>query len=586
MNADDRTRGARRAIAIGLCAFVATRAWLVLSVADVFGYGEEFGKSAAAKAMLDGLGVPHHQLAYVYHEGGGFLVSHLTALLFAALGPSVLAVKVAALLVSSLVFVAALRFAAEHLGPRTSGAVAAAFLLAPLGIQRATLLSLGTHFAAMLFVLGILGTAARIVAREPEREGPARDAWALGLWSGLGLYVSALALPAVAAAALALAWRRVGRAFARRALAGFALGALPLWWMLSRVGLDAVRVRAEFGFERPRLSPSQSLASLLDPLAGSSDPWAWAATTAVLALAAVGFARVRPALRALVLGYLLLHALAYVSSGLAVRFSPEHAGAWLLSLRLVPLWLFGVMFAACGAVHLARGGALARLGAACIALALVPGARSYVALLSEARPTHLRENFALLAGLRGYSYPDYFGSQREHLEGTLEERTATLLRLRDDPRLVVPALAEHFHLDGWIARPDTLSRDARAAFGERTAWALLAAGRALHGGWTPDFETAFARLRAQPVEDWPALGEALGRTGLRPRFSVEELERLLSTPVPAAHRADFLRGVGWRVHQTFRFRPDRARRWLDAQDPALLPDLDEGYERSRELDSL
>lgn len=587
MNEAEGARRARRAIALGLFAFVVTRAWLVLSVADVFVYGEEFAKSTAAKVMLDGLGIPHHQFAYVYHEGGGFLVSHLTALLFGALGPSVLAVKLAALLVSSLVFAAALRFAAEHLERRALGAVAAAFVLAPLGIQRATLLSLGTHFAAMLFVLGILGTAARLLAREPGRDGRARDAWALGLWSGLGVYVSALALPAVAAAALALARRRVARADAWRALAGFALGALPLWWMLSRVGLDALRVRAEFGVGRPRPTLSQSLASLLDPLAGSSDPWAWAAAAAVLALAVVGLARVRPSLRALVLGYLLLHATAYVASGMAVRSPPDHAGGWLLALRAVPLWLFGVLFAAGGAAHLARrGGSLGRLGAASFALALVPGARSYVGLLLEARPTHPIENFALLARTRGYSYAEYFGSLRTHLQGTLEQRTETLLRLRDDPRLVVPAVAEHLHLEGWIARPDTLSRSARAIFGEHAALALLAAGRALHGGWTPDFETAFARLRAQPAEDGPALAEALGRTGLHARFSTGELEHLLATPVPAELQSDFLRGVGWRVHQTFRFRPDLAQRWLDAQDPVLQPGLRAGYQSARDLDRL
>jgi hypothetical protein len=587
MSESEGARETRRAIALGLLAFVVTRAWLVLSVADVFGYGEEFAKGAAAKVLLDDLGIPHHQLAYAYHEGGGFLVSHLTALLFAALGPSVLAVKLAALLVSSLVFAAALRFAAEHLERKALGAVAAAFVLAPLGIQRATLLSLGTHFAAMLFVLGILGTAARLLAREKGCGGRSRDAWALGLWSGLGVYVSALAFPAVAAAALALAWRRVARADAWRALAGFALGALPLWWMLSRVGLDALGVRAEFGVERPRASPSRSLAALFDPLAGSSDPWAWAAAAAVLALAAIGLARVRPALRALVLGYLLLHAAAYVASGMAVRSPPDHAGGWLLALRAVPLWLFGVLFAAGGAAHLARrGDALGRLGAATFALALVPGARSYVGLLLEARPTQPIENLTLLARARGYSYSEYFGSLRTHLQGTLEQRTETLLRLRDDPRLVVPAVAEHLHLEGWIARPDSLSQSAREVFGERTALALLSAGRALHGGWTPHFETAFARLRAQPAEAWPALGEALGRTGLHVRFSTGELERLLAIPVPAEDRADFLRGVGWRVHQTFRFRPDLALRWLDAQDPALQPGLRTGYQSARDLDRL
>ena len=50
---------------------LAVKAGLVLSLADVFFYGEELEKGTAAKAMLDGLDVPHHQLAYHYYEAEG-----------------------------------------------------------------------------------------------------------------------------------------------------------------------------------------------------------------------------------------------------------------------------------------------------------------------------------------------------------------------------------------------------------------------------------------------------------------------------------------------------------------------------------
>ena len=62
------------------------RGVLVLSLGDAFFYGEELEKATAAKAMLDGLDLDHHHLAYHYYEGGGFVISHLKALAFFVFG--------------------------------------------------------------------------------------------------------------------------------------------------------------------------------------------------------------------------------------------------------------------------------------------------------------------------------------------------------------------------------------------------------------------------------------------------------------------------------------------------------------------
>ena len=90
---------------------------LVLSLADVFFYCEELEKGTAAKAMIDGLPVPHHQLAYHYYEGGGFVISHLKAAAFLLVGENLASTaSVQEALTAALVFTDA---------PRVDEAVAA-----------------------------------------------------------------------------------------------------------------------------------------------------------------------------------------------------------------------------------------------------------------------------------------------------------------------------------------------------------------------------------------------------------------------------------------------------------------------------
>ena len=103
-------------------AWCVARGLLLVTFADVFGYGEELEKACAGKAMLDGLPIPHHELAYHYYEGGGFVVSHLDALAFAVLGESLLAIKLVALGLGALLLWAGWRLC-ERLGGRNSARV-------------------------------------------------------------------------------------------------------------------------------------------------------------------------------------------------------------------------------------------------------------------------------------------------------------------------------------------------------------------------------------------------------------------------------------------------------------------------------
>src|SRR5690606_27914256 len=103
-----------------LLLLVLVRGFLVLACAEVFFYGEELGKGGVAKAIVDGPDIPYHQLAYAYHEGGGFVVCHLRALAFLVVGESLLAAKLVAIATTSLVLVAGFLLAAEAFGRRAA----------------------------------------------------------------------------------------------------------------------------------------------------------------------------------------------------------------------------------------------------------------------------------------------------------------------------------------------------------------------------------------------------------------------------------------------------------------------------------
>ena len=69
-----------------IVALVLLRGWLALAGAEVYFYGEELAKGTCAKMILDRPPVPYWTITYGYHEGGGFVVSHLKALGFLAFG--------------------------------------------------------------------------------------------------------------------------------------------------------------------------------------------------------------------------------------------------------------------------------------------------------------------------------------------------------------------------------------------------------------------------------------------------------------------------------------------------------------------
>jgi hypothetical protein len=575
----------RRAVLLLVLALLLLRGLLVVCAADVFGYGEEFAKGSVAKAMLDGLPTEHHRLCYGYPEGGGFAVAHLKAAFFLLCGESVLAHKLAALLLAALVLLALLRLASEHLSTRAALVFGALFVLAPSSFQRFSLLGLGTHFEACLFLALVLHFTLRLLRDEPAR---ARDAWCLGLAGGFGLYFSLQLLPALAvsAGALLLRWRgRVLRPAAGRALAGFALGALPLWTMLALVGRAAVVIDrpANQGPGTPFL---QALFGLVAPVARSRDPWTWAQAALLAGAFAAGLALQRTRAHALILAYLGLFALAWGASGLALEYDPAQPGAWFLQLRLAPLWTFGTLLACAGIAALwERGKSLRAPAALAFLVAALGGARDALALAAGGRPGAPLENVRVLQCTKGYQYPEYMFYLLGHLAGSDAEKAAVLLAYDDAPELLVPAVAKSvYEASGRAA--DAAVAEVPRVFGARAPLALLGLGRVVHGGWSYDVPAAFARLDAFPAEAREPLAEALGRAGLGPRFLERRLAEQLAIPVPERWRAAWLRGIGWRVHQVFRLRPDLAEAFLSARASDERALLRSGYDAARDADTL
>ena len=586
-----------RWIWIALALLVLARLAVVASIGDVFGYGEEFVKGAAAKAMIDGLPIEHHRLAYGYHEGGGFAVTHLKALLFLVMGPSVLANKVAAILLAAVLMLVVVAFAREHLGHddeedrdrtsrRAAWIAATLFVLAPTNFVRFSLLSLGTHFEAQIFTLLVLHFTLRLTRRDTGRSS---DAVALGLAGGFGLYFSLTILPALAAAALWIVLRRRGRVFGREttwAVGGFVVGALPLWIMLSLIGKEAVVVgghEATTGWS----AFCSALGGIPGPILRARDPWV--IVHAALFAVAIVWGAVACARRAhaLVGATLALYALAYAISGFALAYDPDSKAAWFFLLRLVPFWLAATIFAAHGVSILwDRGGAWARGLAVLVAgVAVLNGARDLWGSCAAGRPSAPLENLAILARTKGYVFAEYFDKMHEHVGGDREDSVRVLGAYHEDPRRLLPALTQSL-FDHWKDTPEAAVEYVRGRFGADARFALRGLGRVMHPGWIHDVPAAFARLETMPEDAREPLAEALGRTPLFPYFLERRLNEAVAQEVPERWRAAWLRGCGWRAHHTFPFRPDLADAFVASRPESERAALRAGLEEARETETI
>lgn len=562
-----------------LAALVLVRGFLVLCCADVFFYGEELGKGGVAKAILDRPPIPYHQLAYAYHEGGGFVVCHLRALAFVAVGETILAAKLVALATTSLVLIAGYVLAKEAFGRRAAAIFGALFVLCPDAWLRFSSVSIGTHFEALFFQATILVATFRIL----RSGGGRRRDWALlGVASGFGLYFSLVALGAIATAGILLLGGLRGRIWSRGlayGIGGALAGALPLFVMLSIVGLDAVRVRGFGVVARETVGPLRALADLIAPLraTGGADDWIQLALTAALAVASAFVVRDRRArLAALgILAYLAVYMAIYLGSGLAVSMN----GIWLIWWRMCPVWLFGTLLAAAAIdALLDRRRAI---GVPALALLVAAGLADVARLTADARPDRIAENARFVASARGYDWVEYFDQLVHHLDGDESAKIAALLRL-DDPTHLLPAGIAHTVFEESGRPLHEVIAIARGAFGPRYHEAVLGLGHHLHPMPGYDVPAAFARMGEIAAADRPAFARALGRTGLGQRYRRDRLVEQIEQPAPAELRDDFLSGFGWRVWRAYMLDPAGGEAFVATRPPAERAPIERGlaYERA------
>ncbi|MFN0006481.1 MAG: hypothetical protein ACKVXR_01130 [Planctomycetota bacterium] len=565
-----------------------TRAALVLSIADVFSYGDEMPKGGAAKALIDGIGVPSWKLTYVQHEGGGFLVMHLKALVFLVFGPSVLAQKITAFLTTALLLWVGLRFAWEHFGAKAAGIFGLLFVFCPESYLRSSMLALGTHFESAIPIALVFHYALRVLFQERARLA---DWFLLGIFAGLGAYFSLQTAPALAIVAVAVLLRlraRILGAFAGAAILGFGLGALPLWLMMGHVGLGALLVQGREGFA----SGPKGLDALREIgfhlLEG--DPAALVQTLGfgivivaglVLARGAEGGALRRRSLP--ILAYLGVFILILVQSG----FLFPNRGHWFFWLRCSPFWFFSALLFAAWAAHWIDNAAAARrqiaLGA--VAIVLVFGVTAFGALVLQGRTGSLLGNGEFLARAKGYDLQGYFDRLVHRLEGPIPDRFAVLERIRDEPDLVLPSAAHSLFEKSGVTLAEAVAIT-RASSGEHWRTALKGLGLVAAPDYGHDIRAAFDRIETRPLEEREPLAEALGRVALGIKILPEKIDIQCRLEVPDALREPFLRGAGWRVHALYPLRDDLALELIGRQPEDAGPSILAGYRDAQRTSTL
>lgn len=587
-----------------IACFALARLALVLAFGDVFAYLEEFEKAAAAKAMLDGVGLAHHQLAYHPYEGGGFVVSHLDALAFVLLGESVLAVKLVAVLLGAVLLALGWRLCERAGGLVCARVFALLYVLAPASFQQNSLLALGIHYHALIFVAAVLlGVLATL-----EGGARRRRLWfATGLAAGAGFFFSyQLALTiAVAAGALFAVARRSGAASVARgvpwALAGGLVGLAPLLWMASHWGSAVFDIHGAdvLATKVPKSELLGQFASSLFTGRGAFDSLTLALLLAAplvlwFALRASGALRT---LAALVAAYMALFLAAYVGLG----FTVGRIVNYFLLHRLAPLWFLGLLGTALGVTALWNSGRRRSAALLVAALALC-GAKDLGALLAAASPRDWIAHARVLATTKGYAYPQYIQKLSTRLELPRVELAAKFLGFEDeDDELLYDALAATVYGDGRTS-VETAEAEARELMLPSARPLIAGMGMALRNQWGGTIAERLAALDAQPPARRAALAEAIGRFGNRYFPTVDGVQRELSEGVAANAPTEFFFGLGMRMwaargdgtrahyHQPapgpWAFDAERARAVIDAQPSEVASALRAGYEHAAALQRL
>jgi hypothetical protein len=592
-----RARGDGR-IWIGLLVLAGLlRLALVASLGDVFFTGEELGKGAAARALAAGTPIAHADLAYHAYEGGGFVISHLDWLAFALFDPSLLTLKLVALGWHLATLAAGAWLAARCFGRSAGPAFLALGALAPLALQQLSLLALGIHLSACLFLALVLGLTTAVLE---ERGSSARRWFALGLAAGLGLYFNYQLLLAVGFVAVVLVTAQPREVFSARGLAGAAgglTGLAPLAYMALHHGDEVLDVHGAGLLETGDLSRVVDFVAAMLEGRGPFELTAYALRAAAFA-AAAGWLALRAPTRErraawLLLGYLTFFLVVYVNSEFAVAVLPHH----FYFMRLAQVWFLGslVVAAAAGLAWDARAEARARARVAALVLAalLAVGLVDFGRALGPRPPRTWAANLEALARRPGWLHRGYTGLVAERLTGAPEERARVLLEL-------APAAERSLAMAiGWqVIAPqagDLASAIALAerASPERALDMLRGLGplwSRLHGTAIPD--AALAGVDGERLEALRfAHGYYAGSEGTTPTMLLRSIEAAQAAGAPRA----VFEGLGWRASESvgaerdaqgrhvppFGADPAGARAWLESFASPVREGLLAGFDAAQ-----
>ncbi len=569
------------------------RGALLFSLADVFLYGEELEKGAVAKLLLQGFDAPWSSLPYHIYEGGGFVQSHLVALAFAVLGPSMLALKTVPLAWNLLLLALGWRLLDGHFSRWSARAFAVLFVCAPISYQKLSLLSLGIHFEALTFLLAIAYCTISIAS------APRGSPWiwlGLGWCVGFGWFFSYQTAVFAGAAGLLLAftsWREFNARGGLLAFVGALIGSLPWWIMFAHWGPRVLDVHgAELGS-----SPSDAWARIRacwdsvfagrDALDLAALGLLWAAPFSLLVLAW----RSRSARGARAPGFLLLCLLAFLVAYLTSGFAVAHVYHYFLLNRGAPAWMLATLAAAvclgqAGRSHSAWPRALAGFALGLLALAGLRGTYRACALGEPRTPL---ANLALLSSTKGYDYPAYFARLWPRL-GLEDADKVRLLRSVREPSAIV--------LDHAIAEASAVERE--RSMDELTELARPRRATFLRGlGAQFDLQGAHsigeraAVALSMPPSDRADVLEAVGRFGTGFSISRARLEQEFDSGIELGLPAEYFKGLGWRVYRCkgdlppgafwravdvpFAFSPRRARACLDTMPAPQRAWVEAGY---------
>lgn len=532
----------RREVLLWALGWCVLRAILLLSFCDVFVYGEEFEKGAAGKALLDGVPIPYHLLPYHPYEGGGFVVSALDALAFAVFGQSLLAIKLVALGFGAAVLWAGWSLCERFGGRAAARAFALLCIFAPESVQTNSLLALGIHYQACLFVALILGLALRAALQREARQGP----WiALGLAAGFGFYFSyqcALTI-AVAGGVLLLAWKRelFGVRLAWLAL-GVLVGLTPLLWMALNVGNEVFDIHGAsvVGSKTGKLDVLTKFAQSL--FEGRS---AWDCAAIVLLALAPLLALVTlrgcesRALRWAMLA-VAAHALVFLAAYLASGFTIAKVFHYFYLHRLMPLWFLGILLVALGVAR-------ARWMWGPVALLALMGASDTWRLARDATPGDWFAHARQLAEQKGYRYSQYLQKIEPRMqEARLVELTQLLAFDEPEPELLHESLAIALYGSGVGSFEDQCAEIRSAGIDDLRGF-QLGMGLMLMRHKGRDFKERVDLVSGFEPATRDALIESIGRFGQWELGTEDTVLREARLGLELGFPEPFFRGLGRRL---------------------------------------